>query len=136
MGTVVDSNTSKAIAEVPDGSKQDAENAIKAARAAFVGWSETPLATRKALIEKFIDAHQRKHEETVSWLTKELGCTKFFAEHVQSIFFQTHGKQALKEIDNIQWYEAAGKCTVVKEPVGVVGCITPWNYPLNQMALK
>lgn len=134
--TVIDSNTNQPIAQVPDGSAQDAQNAIKAARAAFTAWSETPVATRKELVVKFLDAHKAKKAETVEWITKELGCTKAFAENVQSNFVEFHGRTAVAGIDSIKWYEAAGQCTVVKEAVGVVGCITPWNYPLNQISLK
>lgn len=133
---VIDSNTAAVIATVPDGSKEDAEKAIAAARAAFRGWSTTPLATRKECVAKFLEAHKSRGPETILWLTKELGCNVTFAENVQSNFLVWHGGVLMAAIDNFKWAEAAGNSTVVKEPIGVVGAITPWNYPLNQIALK
>lgn len=133
---VVDSNTAAVIATVPDGSKEDMEKAIAAARAAFPAWSTTPLASRKELVSKFLEAHQKRSAETVSWLTKELGCNVTFAEQVQSNFMAWHGGATMAAVDNFKWHEAAGNVTVVKEPIGVVGAITPWNYPLNQIGLK
>jgi len=132
---VIDSNTEKVIATVPKGSKADAEKAIAAARAAFPAWSATPLPKRKEYIEKFLEAHKKKREETVSWLMKELGCTRAFS-NVQFSMMEGHGRALLEGIDTVQWAEASGTCTVVKEPIGVIGCITPWNYPLNQIACK
>merc|ERR1719336_3719685 len=67
---------------------------------------------------------------------KELGCTKVFAENVQTQFVDWHFGTLLGKADEIKWSEPAGNSVVVKEPVGVVGCITPWNYPLNQIVLK
>ncbi|CAE8653727.1 unnamed protein product [Polarella glacialis] len=133
---VINSNTAQVIATVPDGSKKDAEKAILAARAAFASWSTTPLVARKEYIKKFMEAHKRRRAETIGWLTKELGCTAAFAEGLQANFVELHGATLLGAIDGVIWYEAAGKVTVVKEPVGVIGAITPWNYPLNQIALK
>lgn len=133
---VIDSNTATVIATVPDGSKEDMAKAIKAARAAFSGWSATPLAKRKELVAKFSDIHKKRKEETVGWLTKELGCTVNFANQVQGNMLDWHSSTLMAAIDDVKWYEGVGKTTVVKEPIGVVGCITPWNYPLNQISLK
>lgn len=133
---VIDSNTAKVVATVPDGSKDDMANAIKAARAAFPGWAATPLAKRKELVSKFADIHKKRKEETVGWLTKELGCNVNFANSVQANMLDWHSSTLMAAIDDVKWYEGVGTTTVVKEPVGVVGCITPWNYPLNQISLK
>jgi len=133
---VMDSNTGKVIATVPDGSKADVERAIDAAKAAFPAWAATPLAKRKECVSKFLEAHKKRRPETIGWLTKELGCTTAFAESVQANMMEWHGGTLMAAIDSVQWYEAAGTVTVVKEPIGVVGAITPWNYPLNQIALK
>lgn len=133
---VIDSNTAKVVATVPDGSKDDMEKAIKAARAAFPGWAATPLAKRKELVSKFCDIHKKRKDETVGWLTKELGCNVTFANNVQANMLDWHSSTLMAAIDDVKWYEGVGKTTVVKEPIGVVGCITPWNYPLNQISLK
>jgi aldehyde dehydrogenase (NAD+) len=133
---VIDSNTTEVIAQVPDGTAADTHKAVAAARAAFDGWAATPLGRRKELIAKVLANYEEKKPLVVAGLMKELGCTKAFAEGVQANLFTWHAGTALAEVDNIDWVEPQGASTVVKEPIGVVGAITPWNYPLNQIALK
>eukprot|EP00933_Yihiella_yeosuensis_P058325 TRINITY_DN5874_c0_g1_i1.p1 TRINITY_DN5874_c0_g1~~TRINITY_DN5874_c0_g1_i1.p1 ORF type:complete len:503 (+),score=124.05 TRINITY_DN5874_c0_g1_i1:116-1624(+) len=133
---VVDSNTATVIATVPDGSKEDVTKAVAAARDAFPSWSSTLLSKRKEYISKFLDAYKTKRPEAIKWLMKELGCTKAFAENIQANLMEWHGQTLLEVIESMKWYEDAGNSTVVKEPIGVVGAITPWNYPINQIALK
>jgi|Transcript_93833 acyl-CoA reductase-like NAD-dependent aldehyde dehydrogenase len=134
---VTDSTTAKVCARVPDGTAQEMEQAIKAARSAFTSWMNTPLAERKALMTKVLENWQKKKPECVEWLQKELGCTKTFATTVQSVLVDMHLGVALQQVDSIAFEEkTAMGALVVKEPIGVVGCITPWNYPLNQIAAK
>lgn len=133
---VIDSNTGKVCGKVPDGSTEDAIKAAVAAKEAFESWSATPLAERKAYIQKILEKWQSKKADAATWLMKELGCTKAFAEQVQTNLFDAHVGVLLKVSDSLEWKEKAGKTFIVKEPIGVVGCITPWNYPLNQIALK
>jgi len=133
---VIDSNTAKVVARVPDGSVEDMDLAIKAAREAFKTWSVTPLAERKAHVAKIVEVFKTKKPQVVDALTKELGCTTAFATHVQTMMPEWHGGALLSKIDEVKWATEAGSSTVVKEPIGVVGSITPWNYPLNQISLK
>jgi len=134
---VIDSNTAHICAKVPDGSTEDMTHAIKAARAAFPGWAETPLAERKAAMGRILANWQKKKPESIKWLMKELGCTEKFATTVQANMVDMHFGTSLKVIDSVQFEETTEMgAVVVKEPIGVVGCITPWNYPLNQIAAK
>jgi acyl-CoA reductase-like NAD-dependent aldehyde dehydrogenase len=134
---VTDSNTDTVVARVPAGSTADMEAAIKAARSAFFPWMNTPLAERKALLAKVLENWQKKKEASIEWFQKELGCTKQFATQVQTNMVDWHLGTALKVVDEIKFEEKTSMgALVVKEPIGVVGCITPWNYPLNQIAAK
>jgi len=133
---VLDSNTNKVIAKVPDGSEEDTNRAVAAAHAAFEGWAATPKETRKAYVQKILENYQKVKPEICHWLSKELGCPPNIAEFAQVPAFEGHVAMALQSFDQIEWAKPAGKCTVVKEPIGVVGAITPWNWPLNQIALK
>merc|ERR1712079_572131 len=99
-------------------------------------WAATPIGTRKDYLFKVLMNFQPKKPEAVRMLMKELGCTKAFAENVQTQFVDWHFGTLLQTADKLKWSEPAGNSVVVKEPVGVVGCITPWNYPLNQITLK
>jgi aldehyde dehydrogenase (NAD+) len=80
---VIDSNTAEVIATVPDGSAEDTNIAVAAARDAFPAWRDTPLSERKALIEKVAANYEKKKPQIVEALMKELGCTKDFAESTQ-----------------------------------------------------
>ncbi|OEU09124.1 aldehyde dehydrogenase [Fragilariopsis cylindrus CCMP1102] len=148
---VIDSNTSNIIATIPNGTKQDTIKAITAANTALPKWRATPLKIRLNYIRTFLEKIECHREEINNRLIVELGCTKTFANDAQlgSLIGHTITLLNLLDTDNengnngnggdeskFQWEYAAGKCTVVKEPIGVVGCITPWNYPLNQIALK
>lgn len=134
---VVDSNTAKVCARVPSGGSEDTDRAVAAARAAFTGWSQTPLAQRKAAMQRVLDKWQAKKPQAVIWLQKELGCTASFAQNVQTMLCDMHFGTSLALVDSVAFEErTAMGSLVVREPIGVVGCITPWNYPLNQMAAK
>mmetsp|Transcript_99031 Transcript_99031/g.288839 ORF Transcript_99031/g.288839 Transcript_99031/m.288839 type:complete len:483 (-) Transcript_99031:47-1495(-) len=134
---VIDSSTATVCAKIPDGAAEDMTKAIQAAKNAFPAWSQTPLAERKAAMQRILEKWQGKKKEAIAWLQKELGCTEKFAKRVQANLVDMHFGTAIGLIDQVQFEEkTAMGGVVVKEPIGVVGCITPWNYPLNQIAAK
>lgn len=135
---VFDSNSGKVFARAPRGSRADTERAIEAARKAFRSWSRTPLAERKACLQRILEEYSKRKSAVGAALEQELGAPKGFAEKVQAGVFAFHWRAvlALAEPDAFKWREQIGNTTVVKEPIGVVGCITPWNWPLNQIAAK
>jgi acyl-CoA reductase-like NAD-dependent aldehyde dehydrogenase len=133
---VFDSNTGEVCAKVIDGSKADAEKAIEAAAEAFKSWSRTTLAERKGYLEKILTEYMKVKQRVADALQQELGAPKAFAENVQANMFPFHVGVVLQLADTFEWTEDIGNTTVVKEPIGVVGAITPWNWPLNQIACK
>ncbi|CAE7210979.1 ald [Symbiodinium sp. KB8] len=134
---VIDSNTGKVCARVPAGGAKDVEKAVAAAREAFPSWAEKPLDERKAILLKVLETWQGKKAKATEWLCKELGCTAAFAKTVQVNMVDFHLGTCLKLVDMVKFEERmAFGSLVVREPIGVVGCITPWNYPLNQIAAK
>jgi len=149
---VVDSNNGRVVATVPRGIEEDTLKAIAAAKKALPGWRRTSVKDRLEYIQAFLDKYESNHREEINdRLTVELGCTKTFANLVQTSCLTYHTQTLLNLLGgggggggggdkqkggSFDWEYAAGTCTVVKEPIGVVGAITPWNYPLNQMALK
>ncbi|CAK8998524.1 Putative aldehyde dehydrogenase SE_1720 [Durusdinium trenchii] len=115
-------------ARVASGGAEDVNAAVLAARSAFTAW---------AALQKVLERWQQKKGTAVEWLTKELGCNVKFATQVQVNMVDMHLGSSLKMVDLIKFEERMPMGSlVVKEPVGVVGCITPWNYPLNQIAAK
>lgn len=89
-------------------------------------------------MQKIMEEYKKRQKEVGEALQKELGAPKVFAEHIQSNMFNLHWATflALAEPGAYQWNEDMGNTLLVKEPIGVVGCITPWNWPLNQIAVK
>ena len=133
---VHDSSTEEVIATVPQGSAAEAEQAVLAARAAFDAWSQTPLEQRCALIDKVVEGLKARAEEMAVAIAREVGMPIKLSRMVQVGGPVFNWGNAAKQARCFQWEEQVGHSLVVREPVGVVGCITPWNFPLNQITLK
>ena len=135
---VYDSNTGEVFARAPRGSAEDTGRAIEAASRAFPAWSRTPLARRAAYLRDILREYETRKVKVGRALERELGAPRGFAEKVQANMFSAHWKAtlALAEPGAFDWREDMGDTLLVKEPIGVVGCITPWNWPLNQIACK
>ncbi|MEZ4485721.1 MAG: aldehyde dehydrogenase family protein [Syntrophotaleaceae bacterium] len=127
--------TEEIIASVPAGTEQDVSAAISAARAAFDVWAQTPVARRASWLLKIAGGLQARAEEMAATITAELGMPLKFAQRIQVAL----------PLANLEFYagltgefaeERIGHSLVVREPVGVVACITPWNYPLHQIVAK
>ena len=134
---VTDSNTGDKICHVPAGSAADVARATAAAAAAWWDWSERPLGERKDALRAIMSAYKKRVPDVADALCMELGCTRHFSENVQAKLPLLHFGELLEQIDHFKWEEQLPpNTTITKEPIGVVGCITPWNYPVNQIALK
>jgi len=135
---VFDSNTGEVFARAPKGSSEDTAKAVEAAAEAFKTWSRTSVDERREYLERILEEYSERQGEVAKNLQKELGAPKDFAARVQSFMFNMHWMTTLglAEEDAFEWTEDMGSTLIVKEPIGVVGCITPWNWPLNQIACK
>eukprot|EP00940_MAST-03C_sp_MAST-3C-sp2_P000769 g769.t1 len=133
---VIDSNTGKIFARVVNGTSSDTERAINAAYEAFDTWSQTDLEFRKQCLKRILKEYTKRIPDVSEALQRELGAPKPLADSFQSMTFAMHVQTTLAISDSFEWTENMGKSIVVKEPVGVVGCITPWNWPLNQIGAK
>ncbi|WP_405829467.1 aldehyde dehydrogenase family protein [Streptomyces sp. NBC_00105] len=133
---VVNPADGQVIAEVPAGTAEDVDAAVRAARAALPGWAATPPAERAALIGALRDALQARKGELTETVTAELGAPLLFAKavHVGGSIAVTSSFAEMAA--SYAFEERIGNSTVLLEPVGVVGAITPWNYPLYQVVAK
>ncbi|MFD9105605.1 aldehyde dehydrogenase family protein [Streptomyces virginiae] len=133
---VVNPADGQVIAEVPAGTEEDVDAAVRAARAALPGWAATPPAERAALIGALHDALQARKGELTETVTAELGAPLGFAKavHVGSSIAVVSSYVELAA--SYAFEERIGNSTVLMEPVGVVGAITPWNFPLYQVVAK
>src|SRR4051812_14770792 len=134
---VVNPATEEVIASVPAGTAADADAAVRAAAAAFPGWSATPLAERVAAVGRINDGLKARADELAATITAEVGTPIVFATKVQvpNPIGITAG--VLEEIEaGALDPVTVGNSTIVREPLGVVAAITPWNFPLQQMVAK
>jgi aldehyde dehydrogenase (NAD+) len=134
---VVNPATEEVIASVPAGTSADADAAVRAAASAFEGWSATPLAERVAAVRRISDGLKARAAELAATITTEVGTPITFASKVQVVnpVGITDGVLAEVEAGALDPV-TVGNSTIVREPVGVVAAITPWNFPLQQMVAK
>ena len=124
------------LATIPAGTAADAEAAILAARDAFPAWSATTPAERAAYLKAIQSGLKARAGEIAQTISSEMGCPIRFAQTVQTGSpIATFGMYA-KLLADFAFAEVVGNSKVVREPVGVVAAITPWNYPLHQIAAK
>jgi len=132
---VVDSATEAVYATIPDGDVADVDRAVTAASAAFPRWSTEPAAERGKLLRRVAEELEARRDELATVMAHEVGMPKH-----QSLSAQVGGGIAgfsgAADLAGSYDFEDHRNGLVVRDPIGVVGCITPWNYPLNQIAAK
>ena len=137
---VIDPSTEDPCAVISLGAEADADAAVAAAKAAFPAWAETPPADRRAVVVRILDQYERRKEDLAQAISMEMGAPIDMARDSQAPCLPWHLKNFLTAFDEIEWVRPLGPHTpddrIVLEPIGVVGLITPWNWPMNQIALK
>ncbi|MEV6376205.1 aldehyde dehydrogenase family protein [Micromonospora musae] len=128
--------TEEVIATVPAGTAADVDRAVAAARAAFDGWAATTPAQRAAHLDRLHAALSARADEIARTVALELGAPLKVASRVQAGLPLTVLHSYVELAAHSAAEETVGNSTVVREPVGVVGAITPWNYPLHQVVAK
>lgn len=133
---VVNPADEQVIGEVPAGTAEDVDAAVRAAREAFPAWAATPPAERAALLGALRDELGRRTEEIAETVTAELGAPPALALAVHASLPVVVAGTYAELAGSYAFEEKLGTSTVLLEPVGVVGAITPWNYPLHQIVAK
>ena len=133
---VINPATETPFAKISLGDASDVDRAVKAARAAFESYSNTSIAERKALLQRIIDEYLKRNEEMARAITEEMGAPKGLALHAQSASSLGHFQTAMTALDEIEFEKDKGTHWLVREPIGVCALITPWNWPMNQIACK
>ena len=124
------------LATVPEGNARDVDKAVRAARCAFDSWAATPVAERAACLRKIQEALKARTEEIARVITLEMGMPYKLSQRVQvGSPTATFGMYA-RLLADFPFEETVGNSKILREPVGVVAAITPWNYPLHQIAAK
>ena len=137
---VIDPSTEQACATIRVGDDTDIDLAVRAATAAFGDWASTTLEARKQFVRDIQKHAQARHEELAQTISQEMGAPIDMSRRNQAQRLSDQIDAFLETVDDVVWqYPLRPDNTdtqVVKEPIGTVGLITPWNWPMNQMALK
>lgn len=133
---VVNPATEKVIGHVPEGTAEDAARAVAAARATAEKWALTPREERAAFLAKLQQGLNARYEEIATTITSEVGMPLKFSRRVQVGLPTAVLDSYVRLLINYPFEERIGNSLVVKEPVGVTACITPWNFPLHQVVAK
>lgn len=128
--------TQEIFAKVPAGNAEDVDAAAKAAHHALPVWRTTPLSERIVLMKRFLDIFRSQEEELIAVTIKELGSPYTFTKTAQVEYQYTRTQSYIDLALEVPLIEHMAASTVYREPVGVIGCITPWNYPLGQVIQK
>src|SRR5438132_6012088 len=133
---VVNPATEARIATISLGSRADVDKAVAAAKKAFASYGETTVEQRLALLQRIIEVYQSKYEEMATTISEEMGAPLWLSRAAQAAAGLGHFFEMAKLLGSFKFEELKGSTLMRKEPIGVCGLITPWNWPVNQIACK
>jgi aldehyde dehydrogenase (NAD+) len=133
---VVNATTEEVMGTIPACTAEDADRAVAAARGAFDAWSQAPREERAGYLSAIAGGLGERAEEIAATITQELGMPLKLSQIVQVGLPTSQFAATPKLMEEVEWEEEIGNSRVLREAIGVVGAITPWNYPLNQIAAK
>ncbi|MGA2743849.1 MAG: aldehyde dehydrogenase family protein [Candidatus Sulfotelmatobacter sp.] len=128
--------TEEPIATISLGSAADVDKAVAAAARAFESYSQTSVDERVALLQRVIEVYKAKSEEMAQTISSEMGCPISLSRSAQAAAGVGHLFEIVKVLQSFKFEELKGSTLMRKEPIGVCGLITPWNWPMNQVVAK
>ncbi|KHK93651.1 aldehyde dehydrogenase [Novosphingobium malaysiense] len=126
----------KVCGHVALGSATDVDRAVRAARQAFGGWSASSREERIAVLQSIAEEYRKRADDLAAAVTEEMGAPVSLAQNAQVPLALAHLSITIEVLKSLPFAEDRGATRVAKEPIGVCGLITPWNWPLNQIAVK
>lgn len=133
---VLNPATEEPIGNISLGTRKDVDAAVAAARRAFPSFSETSREERLALLGKIAEVYQKHYEEMVETISREMGAPVWLSKAAQAATGLGHLMAAMDVLKNYKFERELGTTLMRKEPIGVCGLITPWNWPVNQISCK
>jgi len=133
---VINSTTEEVMGRVPEGTPDDVDRAVEAARGAFATWSVAPREERAGYLAAIAAGLSERSEEIAALISQELGMPLQLSVQIQAGLPTMSFASMASLMENVAWEERVGNSLIVREPIGVLGAITPWNYPLHQIAAK
>lgn len=136
MLDVVNSTTEEIMGRVPEGAPEDIERAVQAARSAFDNWSISEGFQRAEILDRISRGLEQRRRELAELIAREVGMPMPLSIAIQAGLPATVAESYARLAESYPFEEEVGNSLVLREAVGVVGCITPWNYPLHQIVAK
>ena len=133
---VINPATEEAIAQISLGQKSDVDEAVAAARRAFASYSLTGVKERLDLLNSIANVYEKRMGDMADTISSEMGAPRTLAEKAHAPAGLGHLKTMIDILETFPFEEKLGSTQVVKEPIGVCGMITPWNWPINQITCK
>ncbi len=133
---VINPATEEVCGRISIGSQADVDLAVAAARRAFETYSQTSREERMALLQSILDEFAKRHDDVAEAIMEEMGAPWGLAKNAQAASGPQHIKAALRTLKNYEFEERNRTTLIIKEPIGVCGLITPWNWPINQIVVK
>ena len=133
---VINPATEEVIGKIAMGNSQDVDKAVAAAKEAFESFSQTTKEERLALMGKILEVYQSRYDEIAETISSEMGAPLWLSKAAQAATGAGHFGTFMEVLKNYNFDEDKGTTRLRKEPVGVCGLITPWNWPINQIACK
>ncbi len=133
---VINPATEEPCTEITLGSEADVDKAVSAAREAFAGFSQTSVEERIELLNKIAEEYKKRIPDIAAIMADEMGCPVAIGNAAQGPAGLGHILKAAEVLRDFEWTEDLGGARVIHEPIGVVGMITPWNWPMNQITAK
>ena len=128
--------TLEKFAEIPDGTVEDIDRAVDAAYESLPAWRSTPIEKRRALMQRFLEHFKAMRQAIIDLEAAELGAPIAFGANAHCDYQFVRIQSYIDEVEKVVFEESFEHSTVIREPVGVVGCITPWNYPIGRSSRK
>jgi aldehyde dehydrogenase (NAD+) len=129
-------STEELVATISLGAAADVDAAVAAAKAAFPAYSKVSVEERIALMEKLLQIYKDRYDEMAVAISVEMGAPISFATAAQADCGRGHINAAIESLKQFEFQRQVGNTRIVKEPIGVCGFITPWNWPINQISCK
>ena len=133
---VINPATEEVFGRIALGDKDDVDAAVEAAYTAFESFGYSSVDDRVSLLEKILEVYQGKYDEIAETISSEMGAPIGLSKAAQAATGLGHFSTALETLKNYKFEEVKGSALIRKEPIGVVGMITPWNWPINQISCK
>src|SRR5579862_2919457 len=133
---VINPATEAVAGHISAGSAADVDKAVAAAKKAFETFSQTSREERIELLQRILAEYQKRFGDTANAITEEMGAPASLAQRAQAPIGMVHISTGIEVLKNFKFEEDRGSTRLVKEPIGVCGLITPWNWPINQIACK